>query len=117
MFPKDSQQSITLKISFLAVRRKTVKNYDIIVKKMLKKMMSRLLLEVTAVSIILTFYVFLCNLILFAGVASICKCCAKYKFSKRRYNPFNFEKLRKQLNLEYRILPKISKFSRVDVFA
>ena len=79
--------------------------------------MSRLLLEVTAVSIILTYYVFLCNLILFAGVASICKCCAKYKFSKRRYNPFNFEKLRKQLNLEYRILPKISKFSRVDVFA
>ena len=55
--------------------------------------MSRLLLEVTAVSIILTFYVFLCNLILFAGVASICKCCTKYKFSKRRYNPFNFEKL------------------------
>ena len=37
MFPKDSQQSITLKILFLAVRRKTVKNYDIIVKKMLKK--------------------------------------------------------------------------------
>lgn len=78
--------------------------------------MSRLLLEVTAVSITLTFYAFLCNLILFTGVTSICKCCAKYKFSKRRYNRFNFEKLQKQLNLEYRILPKVSKFSIVDVF-
>lgn len=55
--------------------------------------MSRLLLEVTAVSIILTFYsFFLRNLILFAGVVSICKCSAKYKLSKRRYNRFNFEK-------------------------
>ena len=79
--------------------------------------MSRLLLQVTTVSIIVTFYSFLCNLILFAGVAAICKCCAKYKLSKRRFNRFNFEKLQKRVNLEYGILPKISKFSIVDVFA
>lgn len=67
-------------------------------------MKSRLLLQVTAVSIILTLYscfFFSRELILFTGVPSICKCSAKYKLSKRRYSRFNFEKLQKQVNWEF----------------